>query len=78
MRLLLRPLDVGLAAGQRLFRDCKLISSPASLLSLRKAMATIACFWSAGKGFGTLTRRRAKINLTVLGGSLEVAEIAVD
>jgi hypothetical protein len=53
------------------FVACKLTFAP-------KSDGDYRLFWSAGKGFGTLTRRGAKINLTVLGGSLEVAEIAVD
>ncbi len=35
-------------------------------------------FWSAGAGFGTLTRSNGAVTLTVLGGSLDIEEIAVD
>ncbi|MFJ6321419.1 MULTISPECIES: GH116 family glycosyl-hydrolase [unclassified Rhizobium] len=34
-------------------------------------------FWSAGTGFGTLTRRSGAVSLNVLGGSLDIGEIAV-
>jgi non-lysosomal glucosylceramidase len=43
-----------------------------------KAQGDYSLFWSAGTAFGTLTRRGNGLALTVLGGSLDVAEITVD
>jgi non-lysosomal glucosylceramidase len=43
-----------------------------------KASGNYSLFWSAGKGFGKLTRHNGKVTLTVLGGTLGVAEIVVD
>ena len=42
-----------------------------------KQQADCAVFWSAGNAFGSLIRRGEETNLEVLGGSLDVAEIAV-
>ena len=81
VRLLLRPLDVGLAAGQRLLRPPAPTSSPAASASRRRPTGDFRLFWSAGTAFGTVSRptgRRARA-LDVLGGTLAGRrEIAVD
>jgi non-lysosomal glucosylceramidase len=43
-----------------------------------KEGADYRLFWSAGNGFGQLLRKDGEVSLTVLGGSLDVGEIAVD
>jgi len=43
-----------------------------------KEEADYNLFWSAGNGFGQLARTAGEVSLTVLGGSLDVGEIAVD
>ncbi len=35
-------------------------------------------FWSAGNGYGTLTRKGGRVTLEVLGGRLEAADIVID
>lgn len=35
-------------------------------------------FWSAGHGYGTLTRKAGELTLEVLGGSLDANEVSVD
>lgn len=42
-----------------------------------KAEGDFTLFWSAGNGFGQLMRRGRELTLSVLGGSLDVGEIAV-
>jgi hypothetical protein len=42
-----------------------------------KESGDFTLFWSAGNGFGQLIRRGTELTLTVLGGSLDVGEIAV-
>ncbi|PZM15082.1 GH116 family glycosyl-hydrolase [Rhizobium tubonense] len=43
-----------------------------------KIAGDYSLFWSAGKGFGKLTRQNGQVTLTVLGGTLDVAEILID
>ena len=42
-----------------------------------KAEGDFTLFWSAGGGFGQLTRRGRQLTLSVLGGSLDIGEVAV-
>ncbi len=42
-----------------------------------KAEGDFTLFWSAGNGFGQLTSHAGELTLSVLGGSLDVSEIAV-
>ena len=79
MRLLLRPLDVGLAAGQRLVRPAAPTSSPAASASRQSAKGDYRAVLVGRHRLrparsAAATRSRS----TVLGGSLDVAEIAVD
>ena len=42
-----------------------------------KAEGDFVLFWSAGNGYGQLTSHAGKLTLSLLGGSLDVSEIAV-
>jgi non-lysosomal glucosylceramidase len=43
-----------------------------------KQVGDYCVFWSAGNGFGQLRSKAGKVTLTVIGGSLDVGEIAVN
>jgi uncharacterized protein (DUF608 family) len=42
-----------------------------------KAKGDYTLFWSAGTGFGELTRKGEALTFTVLGGSIDISEIAI-
>ena len=77
MRLLLRPLDVGLAARQRL-GGFNADQVDGTLSFAPKAEGDYRVLWSSGTAWGELVSQGGELSLRVHGGKLDVIEVIVD